>query len=110
MHPYFTHRLAQQHREELMNDAETSRSAHIEVRPSLGQRFCTLLRRRRKMLELVRPDLHAEPTAMPQPLRRPPLAAPTVGTGSRGLAERTGGASVLRGTGPVCRSTIPVQS
>jgi hypothetical protein len=93
-----------------MNDAETSRSAHIEVRPSLGQRFCTLLRRRRKMLELVRPDLHAEPTAMPQPLRRPPLAAPTVGTGSRGLAERTGGASVLRGTGPVCRSTIPVQS
>lgn len=57
MHPYFTSRMAEQHRQELMGAADTWRSARrINARPSRGQRFWGLLRRRREAVRLVQPS------------------------------------------------------
>lgn len=54
MHPYFTSRMAEQHRQELMDAADTWRSARcVNARPSRGQRFWALLRRRREVVRLV---------------------------------------------------------
>jgi hypothetical protein len=56
MHPYFTSRMAEQHRQELMVAADTWRSARrVNARPSRGQRFRALLGLRREVVRLVEP-------------------------------------------------------
>jgi hypothetical protein len=56
MHPYFTSRMAEQHRQELMVAADSRRSARrVNARPSRGQRFWAVLRRRREAVWLVQP-------------------------------------------------------
>lgn len=49
MHPYFTSRLAEQHRQELIRTADDRRSApSVETRPSQVRRFWASLWRHRK--------------------------------------------------------------
>jgi len=56
MHPYFTSRIAEQHRQELMFAADTRRSAqHSNARSSRRRRFWALARRWREAVEIAQP-------------------------------------------------------
>ena len=81
MHPYFSHRMADQYREELTRHADNWRSAHtLEARPSRSQLFWTLLRRRGQKVRLVRPlevPLQSRLFGSPTGPRRTGLGVPT---------------------------------